>query len=96
MKTTEDKTALDTPAPAMGELVEAWQPIETAPKDGTRIMAYWPDVHGVSNATQAETWFGPRSVGWDDACWQTAYEWGDGYNDPTHWKPLDPPPQVQP
>ena len=64
-----------------------WMPIATAPKDGTRIMAYWPDIIGNDSAAQVETWFGPRTT-WENACWQNAFEWGDGHNDPTFWQPL--------
>lgn len=75
-----------------------WKPIDTAPRDGTRIWAYWPTTNGDavhSNAAQVETWFGPR--GHPDGvakCWQTAFEWGDdaGPCRPTHWMPLPPPP----
>lgn len=70
-----------------------WKPIETAPKDGTRILAYWPDVHGNYSATQTETWFGPRRAPNEQLCWQSVYEWGDEFVYPTHWTPLPPPPQ---
>jgi hypothetical protein len=73
--------------------MSGWQPIETAPKDGTRILAYWPDIYGHSNSCQVETWFGPRGVGYeDDLCWQSPFEWGGWGSDPTHWMPLPPPP----
>ena len=66
-----------------------WQPIETAPKDGTRILAYWPDTYGNNSAVQVETWWGP----WGKAStWQSAFEWADGACVPTHWMPLPPPP----
>ena len=70
-----------------------WQPIETAPKNGSHILAYWPDVFGVANATQSETWFGPKGSTLDDSVWQTAYEWGGHGSDPTHWMPLPEPPE---
>jgi hypothetical protein len=72
-----------------------WQPIETAPKDGTRVLAFWPNIFGHGNATQTESWFGPRAADWGEACWQSAFEWDDGHNTPTHWMPLPAPP-VQP
>jgi hypothetical protein len=68
-----------------------WQPIETAPKDGTRILAYWPDIYANSSAVQCETWWGPW--GNSKSTWQTVWEWADGPNCPTHWMPLPEPPQ---
>jgi hypothetical protein len=69
-----------------------WQPIETAPKDGTHILAYWPEIYWAKNVAQCETWFGPRFLG-PDCCWQSAsaYEYGDAVK-PTHWMPLPEPP----
>jgi hypothetical protein len=70
----------------------AWQPIETAPKDGTRVLAYWPDCYGNHSACQVETWFGPWAKGNSQMVWQSAFEWADGHNEPTHWMPLPAPP----
>lgn len=62
-----------------------WQPIETAPKDGTHITVFSP--HAL-----------PCTVHWFDGGWHlsvnqcgeySAYVWGL----PTHWMPLPPPPQ---
>lgn len=69
-----------------------WQPIETAPKDGTRILAFWPDVYGNSSAVQIETWWGAWGHGRSKETWQNAWEWADGANNPTHWMPLPTPP----
>lgn len=69
-----------------------WQPIETAPKDGTRVLAYWPDCYGNGSACAVESWFGPWGKGNADQTWQSPFEWADGHNDPTHWMPLPPPP----
>jgi|DEB0MinimDraft_3_1074331.scaffolds.fasta_scaffold139672_2 hypothetical protein len=73
-----------------------WQPIETAPKDGTRVLAYWPDVYEINAATQVESWYGPWAP-WGSKemllTWQSAFEWADGDNSPTHWMPLPNPPQ---
>ena len=78
-----------------GRLVvdDGWQPIETAPKDGTRVMAYWPDCYGNNAAAQVESWFGPWSKGNAKMTWQSAFEWDDGHNSPTHWRPLPAPPK---
>jgi hypothetical protein len=57
-----------------------WQPIETAPKDGTDLLLWWPywskiPVHGY----------------WSLGEWASlsAISEGDG---PTHWMPLPAPP----
>jgi hypothetical protein len=64
-----------------------WRPIETAPKDGTSILAC---------DARVDDWF--LVVAWD--CEANIYPWGwrtqDGlsYHDQslTHWQPLPPPP----
>lgn len=73
-----------------------WQPIETAPKDGTEVLLWFAQ-------------FGWRSIGawlpWGDSSypflWQCAgrnlhrpwkYEGDDG-SYPTHWHPLPEPPK---
>lgn len=57
-----------------------WQPIETAPRDGTQILAFWisGNIYG--------------AVSWDNGLrsWIELHE--DVY-DPTHWMPLPPPPK---
>lgn len=63
-----------------------WQPIETAPKDGTKILAnfthpeveYWPVVAYWTDAVDMQRWAGfPRDA------------------QPTHWMPLPQPPNDQ-
>ena len=56
-----------------------WQIIETAPKDGTRVLVYVPK-HGVFSS---EFKFG---------CWQLPI-WGSPALEPSHWMPLPPDPQ---
>lgn len=66
--------------PAPGE----WQPIETAPKDGTHIQLYRPVMQFVG-------YYGGEDSGWRhnapglDAIWPL----------PTHWMPLPPTPSEQ-
>lgn len=60
-----------------------WKPIETAPKDGTEIVAL---VSGV-----------PYIVSWTTHGKQHAEPWwrdreGYGLTEPTHWMPLPDPP----
>ncbi len=71
-------------------MTQEWQPIETAPRDGTRILGYSPS----KDATVCETWWvedylqdewGVYIGGWDD-------DW-DLNRKPTHWMPLPEPPQ---
>ena len=70
-------------------LSSAWQPIETAPTDGTRILA----VHENGSDIQI-TWFGKTSH-------VPLYGWCEGEDAedidlwrPTHWQPLPAAPTV--
>lgn len=60
-----------------------WQPIETAPKDGTQILA-WDGF----NFDLCE-WSAPERRP-QDACWWIDNDKGSMH--PTHWQPLPPPP----
>ena len=65
-----------------------WQPIETAPKDDTRILIYSDD--GVD--------IGAFNIFWYPGIWlrdQTAEYDNDAapINNPTHWMPLPDPPK---
>lgn len=64
-------------------MVSDWQPIETAPKDGTRILIATRSIDG---GVQLVAWFGPACAAFYD-------ETGDSYIDATHWMPLPSPPQ---
>jgi hypothetical protein len=83
-----------------------WQPIETAPKDGTDVLVMYMhiDTQCVFNAFYID----PSLEGWgpipgqedyDDEGWWS-YEHSEvgrikleGFMEPTHWMPLPPPPQ---
>lgn len=60
-----------------------WQPIETAPKDGTPIYGIWLDGK----------WTGGQ-MRWNDM-WEDAWvhDTGDHICHPTHWMPLPEPPE---
>lgn len=61
----------------------AWRPIESAPKDGTRFLAY----QAGKDAPRYECWWQddwPQWEGWQDP-------W-DNEPEPTHWMPLPAPP----
>ena len=83
---TEEEARAFTPTPKPGAEpvpVATWQPIETAPKDGTWIMTYCPALSVASY---------PTVVFWDDG-------WVPPGNDlsevePTHWMPLPAPPDA--
>lgn len=64
---------------------QGWRPIETAPRDGTRIMAYEPSADSKNH----EIW-------WEDDCGGPFQGWTDDWDtepEPTHWMPLPEPPQ---
>ncbi|UQS95251.1 hypothetical protein Pam5_35 [Pseudanabaena phage Pam5] len=60
-----------------------WQPIETAPKDGTRVLVY-----SGQESVQCASWWRDGDSGWAEWCSP------DGYTifDTTHWRPLPPNP----
>jgi hypothetical protein len=63
-----------------------WQPIETAPKDGTRFLAFGGILEGVVECRYSQ----------DGKCWVTdpyvIYEDDRPSRQPTHWTPLPDPP----
>lgn len=66
-----------------------WQPIETAPKDGTKIVAYAPeDANG--RPRYAVTWWRQAK---DDMGYIGWGEFNMTYWPPTHWMPLSIPPR---
>jgi len=74
-----------------------WQPIETAPKDGTAILLFFPSQDVVIRGCWA--WQGEGD--WESGI-QDFQDWGtdddlvindDPYNGPTHWMPLPEPPK---
>ncbi len=54
-----------------------WQPIETSPRDGTRILAYRPNW----NESQAVVFWNLDFADWE-ICYDTVF------HDFTHWMPL--------
>jgi hypothetical protein len=65
------------------EIPMEWQPIETAPKDGTLIL-------GVKFDTDGQPWL--AAFEWIIAGIWDAYQWEVDW-EPTHWMPLPAPPQ---
>lgn len=65
---------------------QGWNPIETAPKDGSNILATWIDTWADAPHIESVTWSGDH--------WFYTYD-GDSPqkgNEPTHWMPLPIPP----
>lgn len=66
-----------------------WQPIETAPKDGTWFLGYWPQC-AFEDRIITTQW---HDFGFDDRpYWLDAPDNRD-WTEPTHWMPLPTPPQ---
>ena len=61
-----------------------WQPISTAPRDGTVILLYWRQDG--DDMVQSGWW----ESGINDRCWYAA---DNERCRPTHWQPLAPPPR---
>jgi len=70
------------------ESAQQWQPIETAPKDGTEVLV-WCEHHGTAYLAIFENHFPNQG-------WFCADAYPDGWTelcvDPTHWMPLPEPP----
>jgi len=85
-----------SPLPQVIEEKSGWQPIETAPKDGTEITAGWLSPSHYATGTpicwqtngRREGWFrlGPNGEN-DDGKWMPSY-WLNQRDYPTHWMPL--------
>ena len=74
VKTTQETKIMD------------WQPIETAPKDGTQILCY-------------EFCYGQDTMYLADYAWHGSVEKGSFYSmgdlmQPTHWMPMQAPPKI--
>lgn len=72
-----------------------WQPIETAPKDGTEIIAMYMhiDTQIVHNAFWLEDEEGKDTGWWSYDKSEVSRVQLDDYWTPTHWMPLPPPPE---
>ena len=78
-------------------MMTKWQPIETAPKDGTRILVYgiW-EGELIGKAKEADVWL---CSGFDEYRKCFPVDGIDGYeawvNDPTHWAPAPEKPETE-
>lgn len=68
-----------------------WQPIETAPTDGSEIIC-WPAIRRKVNGVTPSAvgaWLNTRG----GPCWvDMSVGHHNGFWKPTHWTPLPPPP----
>ena len=73
---------------------QGWRDIATAPRDGTPIMVYCPRAGVVAPAKWDDNRFAkkprPYWTHWGERIWGTLWIRDD---QPTHWRPLPPPPQ---
>lgn len=85
----------------LAEAGDGWMPIETAPKDGTRVMLWMEPM----NDARFKPTDGPHAVFgtwvvWSDAMKREGvrdgWSWyGSPLHWPTHWRPLPAPPAAQ-
>ena len=67
-----------------------WQPIETAPRDGTAVLGYIPSKRGAYLARQDVVpihW-----SGWGGGVWDNSTSGHHIVEEVTHWMPLPEPP----
>ena len=64
---------------------DGWLPIESAPKDGRGVFAFW----GTNTRVDEQSYGVAVFVGGD---WCNADNTNDIYGEPTHWQPLPTPP----
>lgn len=71
-----------------------WQPIETAPKDGTEVLGccWLPNYYAPCMVVWAA--YHPNSRGKET--WRTSAICGNKMGHVTHWMPLPPPPELAP
>lgn len=69
-----------------------WQPIETAPKDGTQVL-----ITDGTGLCAVASWEDYAAELYDGVGWRDAGDMGWGgtvYHAPTHWMPLPSPPSA--
>lgn len=67
-----------------------WQPIETAPRDGTRVLCVWACAWG---EMVYEGWCQSAGTARDGGDFWRSHSLVPVSGRPTHWMPLPPPPQ---
>lgn len=83
-----------SPSPPQVSVAGGWRSIESAPRDGTRILVYLGTKYGV-HVAYWHKWEADHHFG-SGALWKTDYPHVPiNVIEPTHWMPLPPPPQGQ-
>jgi hypothetical protein len=78
--------ALDS---TIGEVLGwAWQPIASAPKDGTHILIWDGEIECVA---KFDIWFTGHEGAWE-CVGASGYDIENAFKAPTYWMPLPPPP----
>jgi hypothetical protein len=76
-----------------------WQPIETAPKDGTPVWLWWPSPDSEAiTGWWSEGWYEGDRLVRSDAGWvgnEASSHRLDEWSQPTHWMPLPAPPILE-
>lgn len=67
-----------------------WQPIETAPKDGTSVLLWFPSRQGYVGRQDCVPCHWSE---WGGGVWENATSGHMQSDTPTHWMPLPAPPQ---
>ncbi len=75
-----------------GPRTAGWQPMETAPRDGTLVLLFDPEVVWIDWDAEDERGNVPKVpkpmyVGWWRGCWELAHYSAFSFR-PTHWMPL--------
>lgn len=99
-KLEERALALSPPPDTVPD--DGWRPIETAPKDGTQILVACPKAVGVVAwewviQSKGLGWWrwqaGPVEAAYGDYDPSPIAGKDDLSGEPTHWRPLPPPPE---
>ena len=89
MLMNEAATTLEADAPAVPQEPVAWQPIETAPKDGSRVLLWW-------DGAVREGWCAGAGKSRDGGDWWRSHSLTVCAGRPTQWMPLPPAPEGAP
>lgn len=76
-----------------------WQPIETGPKDGSRVLLYFPPNGNRSERIEAgyweiQKWHNRPKPYWSGDCERSLGVTWYRLTQPTHWQPLPEAPNV--